>query len=165
MKKLIVAAGILLLGAGGAWAGKGHQHGFATVSIAIEGSSVELEFESPLENLVGFEHAPRNDRERRALQAMKERFADPGALFVPDAAAQCRAAPAQLELPQAGHGAEHADLRALVRFDCAQPAALRGLEVKLFEPFPRLRRVAVQVAAPGRQGGADLSRRKPRIDW
>lgn len=163
MRELMCTA-VLLLAVGTAWAAKAHQHGVATLSVAVDGNALELAFESPLENLVGFEHAPRNAKERQALQALKDRFADPQALFVPAPAAGCRAAPAQLELPQAD-GSGHADLHAVVSFECATPAALRSLEVRLFDAFPRLQRVKAQLAAPGRQSGAELNRQKRRIDW
>ena len=162
MKQWICTA-VLLLAASAGWAAKAHQHGVATLSVAVDGSMVELEFESPLENLTGFEHAPRNDGERRALQSMKDRFAQPQSLFVPAPAAGCRPAPVQLELPEAGAG--HADLHAVVSFECTTPAALRSVEVRLFEAFPRLQRVKGQLAAPGRQSGFELNRQKSRIDW
>lgn len=162
MKKQACIAILLLAAGAAAAAGKPHQHGVASLSAAVDGNILELEFESPLEDLVGFEHAPRNDAQRRALQAMKERFAAPQALFMPSPKAGCRAAPAELEMPQGG---EHADLHALVRFQCATPEALRGLELRLFDAFPRLQRVRVQLAAPGRQAGAEVTRQKRRLDW
>ena len=33
-----------------------HIHGLATLTLALEGNSLEIEFESPAANLVGFEH-------------------------------------------------------------------------------------------------------------
>ncbi|GIZ51946.1 DUF2796 domain-containing protein [Noviherbaspirillum aridicola] len=162
MKKTICAAA-MLLAAGGVHAAGGHQHGLATLSVAVEGKALELEFESPLENLVGFERAPRTDKERQALQTLKERFAQPQALFVTPPEAGCRAAPAEVELPQGG--GEHADLHAVVRFECATPAALRSLDVRLFDAYPRLKKVKAQLAAPGRQTGVLLTGRKSRLDW
>lgn len=163
MKEILCSA-VLVLAVGAAWAAKAHQHGAATLSVAVEGNAVELEFESPLENLVGFEHAPRNEKERQAMQAMKQRFAEPQSLFMPSPAAGCRANPARLDLPRAGSG-EHADVHVTLAFECKTPAALRSLEVRLFEAFPRLQRVKAQVAAPGRQTGAELTPGKLRIDW
>jgi Protein of unknown function (DUF2796) len=162
---LALAAGAAPFAASFASAGEAHQHGSAQLSAAIDGNMLELEFSSPLENLVGFEHQPRNERERQAMQAMKERFNSPQALFVPTPAAGCQAGPAELVLPEAQRSGGHADLHAVASFRCATPAALRSIELRLFEAFPRLQRVRVQLAAPGRQAGADLSRQKPRLDW
>lgn len=73
-----------------------HEHGAATLSIAVDGDRLTLRFESPLDNLVGFEAAPRNDRQRAAVRRMAERFHRPATLFEPTAAAGCTAASVKL---------------------------------------------------------------------
>lgn len=150
----------MLLAAGAAHAGKAHQHGVAQMTVAVDGNVLEIEFVSPMENLVGFEHAPRNDRERKAVQALKERFGKPQALLVPTAAAGCSVEPAELELPADRDGGGHADMRATIVFQCEKPAALKEIGVRLFDAFPRLQRVQVQLAAAGRQSAAELSRQR-----
>lgn len=46
-------------------AGKPHQHGVATLDVAMDGAEVTLELTVPLEALLGFERAPQTDNERR----------------------------------------------------------------------------------------------------
>ena len=43
-----------------------HEHGPAEIELAVEGSDAVVNFASPLYNLVGFEHAPRDERDREA---------------------------------------------------------------------------------------------------
>lgn len=155
----------MLACAGGASAAGAHQHGVARLTIAAEDNRLELELSSPLESLVGFEHEPRNDKERKAVQAMKDSFRKPEALFVPSAAAQCTASPAEVELPGGDSKDGHADMHATVVFECKTPAALKGLEVKLFDSFPRLQRLKVQLVAGGKQSGTELTRQKRRLAW
>lgn len=146
-------------------AGEPHQHGVAQLLVAVEGNTLELEFISPLENLVGFEHAPRNEKERNAMRKLEQRFRDPASLFVPSAAAQCSAGAAQLELP-GEHGKNgHADMRAAVVFQCKDVAALKGMELQLFDAFPRLKRVQAQLATANRQSAAELTRRRGALAW
>ena len=45
-----------------------HEHGSATLNIAVDGDSLFLEFESPADNIVGFEHAPENDQQTAAIK-------------------------------------------------------------------------------------------------
>ncbi len=58
----------------------------------------------------------------------------------------------------AGNG-EHAGLNAGYEFKCAQPPALRSLDVGLFADYPRIERIDVQVAGP--QGQSKLTLRRP----
>lgn len=45
-----------------------HEHGHAALKLAQDGADVVVHFESPLESIVGFEHAPANDAHRAALE-------------------------------------------------------------------------------------------------
>lgn len=143
-----------------------HEHGVATLQVALDGSRLHVELDSPLDNLVGFEHAPRTAREREALDAMARRLRDPGALFELPAAAACVAAEPELALPHgpdAGKAAgAHSDVRASYAFECAAPAQLTKLRIGLFEAFPRLKRLRVD--AVGAAGQKRLVLDKSRRD-
>lgn len=176
-------AASVLLAASAAQAAPAHEHGVAQLMVAVEGDTVAVELESPLDNLVGFEHAPRTPEQRRAIEAMKDSFRTPATLFVPTPAAGCSAAPAELELPEdlhadghadghdEDHGHEHdhagghADLHATISFRCKSPAALKEFTVRLFDVFPRLQRIRAQLAVPGRQSAAELDRQHSRLTW
>ena len=157
-----------------------HEHGAATLHIAVEGDRLQLELRSPLENLVGFERAPRNDRERAAVKRMAERLREPERLFVPTAEARCTRASVELEsavldsvllggqtraAPAQAAGGGHASLDATIAFRCDSPRELKGIEVKAFEAFPGLKRIDVQVAGTRKQAGAKLTPRSPRVTW
>ena len=49
-----------------------HQHGYGELSLAIDGSRVELLLETPAYNLIGFEHEPRTETERHRLAHIRE---------------------------------------------------------------------------------------------
>ena len=134
----------------------GHQHGLAQMDIALEQKQLTVSVQAPLESLLGFEHAPRNDRERQRADALLKRLRQPEGLFVTDAAANCRLSAAEVQSPtleKKEKGAQaavdgHADLEARYTFQCEQPAQLRQLQVEWFNAFPQLRRVDVQVVGP-----------------
>jgi Protein of unknown function (DUF2796) len=147
-----------------------HQHGVAQLQVAADGPLLTLTLESPLDNLLGFEHYPRTDKQKAAVRALDARMHEADALFVPTPAAHCAAQSVRLESlvfepapPSKTTG--HADLDAEYQFSCAQPEALRDLEVRLFEGFPNMRRINVQVAGPRGQSGATLDPSKRRLSW
>jgi hypothetical protein len=67
-----------------------HVHGQAGLEIAVDGETVQLNLYSPLDNLLGFEHAPRTEEERRAVRAMAAKLHQAGSLFVFTPSAGCR---------------------------------------------------------------------------
>lgn len=48
-----------------------HVHGEAVLMLAYEKSSLEVEFESPAANIVGFEYQPRSEKEHKAIELAK----------------------------------------------------------------------------------------------
>lgn len=153
---------------GTAWAaGKAHEHGALKIDVAIEGNQLMIEMAAPLDNLLGFERAPRTDAERKAAADVLARLRNPdkGApLFVTDAAAQCTLTKAEVRAPVLEPGAksaakdDHADLDASYEFNCTQPGELRSLGVGLFDAYKRVRRIDVQVAGPKGQSKTTLKR-------
>lgn len=160
-----------------------HTHGRAKLRVAAEGNLLTLEFESPLENLVGFEHAPRNDQQKAALQGMADALRKADAHFVPAAAARCAQQSVKLESalldamaqptaakgkPAAGQLAGHdghAEIEATIVFRCEEPAQLRALEVKLFDRFPGVKRLDAQVVSAQGQKSVPLSAAARRLAW
>ena len=59
----------------------------------------------------------------------------------------------------------HAELEATWRFRCAQPQALQGVDVRLFQMFPGLRRLDAAVAGPKGQSSSKLSPESTRLKW
>ncbi|MFA7243531.1 MAG: DUF2796 domain-containing protein [Sulfuricellaceae bacterium] len=147
-----------------------HVHGIAKLQVAVDGDTLTLDFESPLDNLLGFEHMPHSEKQIAAVRAMAERLNKPGNLFLPTPAASCTVLSTKLESPvlapaKKANGDGHADLDAEFIFKCAQPGELRGLEVRLFDAFPNLRRLDVQVAGARGQSAAKLTPTQRRISW
>lgn len=161
----------MLPGPMGARAGEAHQHGVARLDVAVDGTRVSIDLDTPLDNLLGFEHAPRSEAERRAAEAALATLRDAARLFRFDAAARCRSTAvelrsAALKLPPGNTAAApgpdgHADLEASFAFTCER--APLQLEHGLFAAFARLQRLEVQAATATRQSGATLQRPAARL--
>ena len=166
-KVLTMALASLTLIAGPALAGKAHEHGVMKLDVAIEGSTLSIAIDSPLDSFLSFERAPRTDAERKAAADLLTRLRGPdkGApLFSPDAAAQCTLTKAEVDAPvleapkPAAVQSVHADLTASYTYACAQPGQLKSLGVGLFDVWRRLGRIDVQVAGPQGQSRQTLTR-------
>jgi hypothetical protein len=181
------ALGVLLAASPTVYAGEAHVHGHGTLDVAIDGNIVTLRLESPLDSFVGFERAPRNDKERAAVRRMAQWLRAESA-FVPSAAARCRRMEVTLSSPvldpallapaaeaAAGGGRAHsatpgspkghAEIVGEYVYECAETAALRAVEVRLFESFKGLKRLDAQVAAPQGQSGARLTAKSRTLVW
>jgi hypothetical protein len=168
--KISVAALPLICAAVAQAAGPAHVHGAAKLDIAIEPTRISVQMEMPLENLLGFERAPRTDAERRQADSVVTRLRAATAMFAIDPAAQCK--PAQVELSSAplklgksepeAADAGHADVDGTFAFDCRDASKAAYIDVGLFE-FARLQKLEVQIVAPRGQFKRDLKRPNHRI--
>lgn len=140
-----------------------HEHGVARLDVAVDGATLSIALDAPLDGFTGFERAPRTDAERRLAAEVLARLKDAAALFRPDAAAGCSPTEVSVDAPAlapgAGPGGEHADLDASYTFTCRSPQALRRIDLTLFDAFARLQRIEVQVA--GARGQSKLTLRRP----
>jgi hypothetical protein len=159
----------LTLGASALAAGKAHEHGVARLDVAVAANGVSIELDTPLDNLLGFERAPRTDAERDKVQAAVARLRDGAALFRIDPAAGCTlasvdllSAPLQLGRASATTG-DHGDLEGSYQFTCKAGARAGFVEVGLFEAFAGLKRVDLQVATPRGQLKATLRKPASRV--
>ncbi|MGL1832321.1 DUF2796 domain-containing protein [Rhodocyclaceae bacterium SMB388] len=171
-----------------------HEHGVAELRVALESSTLLIEFDSPLDGIVGFEHAPSTDQQREALLQAERSLQEFTPLFTLPAAAGCVLADVQLESPypqgdddhdehdhdehdhdehdhdehdhdehRHDEADAHADLYVVYQFECANPASLDRLDVRLFDAFPRLQTVRAAVASPQGQSAVRIDRASPSL--
>jgi len=185
MKPRVWASAVLLvLGARASAGGLPHLHGHARLYIGVEGNTVTLLLETPLDNLLGFERAPRNERERQAVHEMVQRLRG-GTLFVPNAEADCNPDEAVLEsevlgpawlggarppqtarAPQpAASAPAHADFDGSFTYVCRKPAALRSMTIGLADAFRRIKTIDVQIDTAKGQTRRSLSGTARQVRW
>ena len=159
-----------------------HVHGTARITLAADGAEVQAELISPAANLLGFEHAPATDTERRALRDLRAALERAETVLALAPEAECRQMESRVSTgldpvhgsrEDGGHdhhddghagsseAAGHADIRAAYRFRCERPGELRTVEVRLFQQFPATERVDLQYATGRTQGAVQLSADRP----
>jgi hypothetical protein len=154
-----------------------HEHGVASLNVALDGSTLEIQLESPAMNLVGFEHAASSAADQAKVAAVRQQLEQPQALFALPIEAKCTLKQHELqgalfaahadehEHEHEEHGAHaegeaqgHSDISANYQFDCATPAALQTLELgSFFGSFPGTEKLDVQLIGPSGQQGVQLS--------
>ena len=66
-----------------------HEHGHGTVDIVVEGEELVVEIRIPAVNVVGFEHAPRDDAEREKVRTALVPFRDASSVIGLPPDAEC----------------------------------------------------------------------------
>jgi hypothetical protein len=184
-RRSVLAGAVALMFATVASAQQGaHEHGVVDLRVAIDGSTLLIEFDSPLDSLVGFEHEPRSDEQRAALASVESGLRDFTAYFQLPAAAGCVLADVQVESPypqladahddhahddhahddhddhkhddHKHEGHAHADMYAVYQFECAQVAALDQIGLNLTAAFPRITTIRAEIATPSGQRSVRL---------
>ena len=100
---LLAAAGAFAASEDGHREHDPHEHGHGALDIVLEGENLVAEFRIPAVNVVGFEHAPRDDAEREAVHEAVVRFANAAAVLVPAADAECEIEDAEVEIAGTDH--------------------------------------------------------------
>jgi len=148
-----------------------HVHGLVKLGVAVQGSTVSIQLESPLDNLLGFEHRPRTAAQRKAAHDLLERMRTARDLFRFDAGAQCALSRSRVESDALDEGkaaaapaasasaeAEHADLDASFEFTCREPGRLTSMDVGLFDAFERIARIEAAIVTDHGQFKRELGR-------
>lgn len=153
---------------------RAHVHGQVKLDVAVEGPAIVIAMESPLENFVGFEHAPKTDAEKKAAEAAVARLRAADQLFMIDPAANCKLGPIDLQSSalglgkaeaDAGAAAGHADLDGSFAFNCTNAAAAKFIDIGLFTAFRGMRQIDAQIVTREGQFKRTLKRPNSRLAW
>ena len=153
-----------------------HEHGVASLNVALDGQTLEIQLQSPAMNLVGFEHEAKSDADKAKVAAARQHLEQPQALFALPIEAKCTLQDSELDSPLFGghahdeheHADEHghSDIDASYRFACANAEALQTLELgSFFGTFPGTEKLEVQLIGPSGQQGAELTPSNSRLSF
>ncbi|MBR9982554.1 MAG: DUF2796 domain-containing protein [Desulfatitalea sp.] len=170
-----------------------HVHGVAQLNIAVEGNALSIALISPAANIVGFEHQPRTDRQKAALKRAEEKLMAGETLFELPAPARGRLIRAQVHSDMTPHGDPkpnahdhdhkdsdkahghdhdsdhdhdiHSDFTAEYQFVCDDPQKLTHMDIRLFDIFPGIEIIQVQLITDSRQTGRTLTPGNNRISF
>lgn len=155
-----------------------HEHGVSVLNVALEGKSLIIELESPGADIVGFEHAPKAERDKQAVRDAVATLRDGETLFQPAAGAACRLKNVDIlsELMEhdpdrhekQGHRDDqeaHAAFHVLYRFTCGFPETLTHMNLTYFRAFPGARELDAQIITASGQSAQELTASSSRLNF
>ncbi|WP_143435499.1 ZrgA family zinc uptake protein [Henriciella aquimarina] len=138
-----------------------HEHGRASLAAAVDDDTLTITFEAPLVSLVGFEHAPENDEQQAAIDALKDAFFIPGDMVSVNAAAECL----PLMTTSGTHFAHgHGGLEAEHVFTCEKPARIEQIEFLMLDTYPDLKVIEAVFLSDTTQAAGELTAAKPMLE-
>lgn len=150
-----------------------HVHGLASLTMALENNVLEIQFESPAENLLGFEHKARTAEQKRAVKQAQAGLNAATRIFIFEGT-ECK--PEDINIDMSGvvddeHGkhqhhhnhhagehndAGHSEITAAYRFSCRDSKGLNVVSVMLFSQFPGIETINAMWVTEAGQGAKRL---------
>jgi len=166
-----------------------HEHGVGALNIAIDGTTVAMEFHAPGADIVGFEYAAESEADRAKVDAAVAILATPLDLFKLPSAAECSVTQASAELEseedhddhedhdgdadeheehddhdehadEAGHTEFHAEYT----LTCANPESLTSITFGYFDAFANARELEVQIITSSGAQSFEVMREAPALN-
>ena len=147
-----------------------HTHGGATLGIALEGRTLTVELDTPLFNLLGFEHGAETVAQKAVAEKAESLLSKGASLFSFNSEAGCspNADTISLDLGVDDHGdgyeESHKDIIVTYEYTCQRPDNLNGVSVDLFEHFQNLTELDLVFLGPNTQKQVELSADRTRVD-
>ena len=165
-----------------------HVHDYGQLNLVLEGNRLDAELIVPGMDVAGFEHAPRDDQQRAAVDAAVTTLKDPDKIFALPAKAACAIESVEVESAMLGgehdhddhahddHAKEHDDhahddeethseFHVTYSFRCSDPGSFDELGVRYFEHFERTKELEVQAVGPWGQTAGELTPDSPRMGF
>ncbi len=156
-----------------------HEHGASVLNIVQDDNNYFIEFESPWMNLVGFEHEPSTVEQEESIKKALERLESDESIFSFDEDSGCQRTSVEVSSTianaeeheehdreesknrdydtQYGENENHAEVIASYSYTCMSINKAKALRVGLFDLWPGVEEIDVQIAGPGGQSRAELS--------
>lgn len=169
-----------------------HVHGLATLTIAVESKVLELQFESPANNLVGFEHKASTKAQRNAVISAKATLSDPATLFG-FFGTSCKAKETEIDVSAVmdehddshddhkhhdhhdehkhhdshdDHSKEtHSEIKASYKFSCKDTNKFDAILVNLFKAFPGIEEINTIWITASKQGSEKLNKQRNTVSF
>jgi hypothetical protein len=145
-----------------------HLHGTAELTLALEGNALEISFQSPAANIVGFEHKATSKKHLKAVEQarVKMESSDLFLFFGSD----CRLKQAKVDMSSVieqgsqyhhDHGDKdrdsHSEINANYSYECSKGEKLEALSVDLIPLFPAIGTLEVMWLTDSQQGAVELT--------
>lgn len=130
-----------------------HDHGLLDLNVSIDGNIIRVDGEIPGMPIFGFEHKPKNSRQRKRMEdsvaSVKKVF--PEVLSVTVGDKDCSGKLLSVDVPALAtetkieKGEEHSDIDVAIEYTCGTPVKAFKMQWKGFgsDPFKKISKVSV----------------------
>ena len=140
---------------------KAHVHGKGNLNVVVAGNEIQLEFEIPMESLVGFEHKPKTKTQKKRVAKLQESLKDPANVVLFDKSLGCALKDYEEEIEYDG---DHSEWEGEYKFKCKDGTRIKSFEVTLLKNQKKLHNLKVQLVHGNVQKVYKLSHKKRIVD-
>ena len=132
---------------------KPHVHGVSEIQLVMSEHQIELNFESPANNILGFEHSAQSSKEKQQVLAAKEILSTTASLFTFNGTT-CNPSPSVININSLlqKHEKKHHKISAQYHFICDSVNDLESIQIQLFNYFKNIAEIKVQWISQYKQG-------------
>lgn len=142
---------------------KAHVHGVSELKLAIDTQNIDIHFQSPANNIVGFEHSAISKKEKQRVKKATEILSNPALLFL-FGGTDCTATSSSIDMgglldSHNKHTQQdaHNEITAHYRFQCQSISQLNHIEIQLFNQFTIISEINAQWISEIHQGMSTLT--------
>jgi hypothetical protein len=151
-----------------------HEHGAAKLMMVMEGEKLQVEFEVPSESLIGFEHFPKSQSNRKNFNVSIKILSDPSKLFSMPIKAECLLVGMNVSQSlfsneeEHGHdesekSEKHSEFESNYYWNCQHLDEIDSIGTQLMSFFPRIEEIRVNWISNNGQGSLELESKDDRI--
>ena len=137
----------------------------------LDGTRITAALETPLYNLVGFEHEAETQAQKAAAHKAESLLANAGQLLTFSSKAECAPSDKAITIELGGHdeghhdehSEAHKDIALEYAYHCHHPENLQDITVNLFEHFEHMSEIELIYLGPDTQKQDVLNRNKIRV--
>lgn len=134
-----------------------HVHGHAALAISFEGAQGRLDFRTPADAIVGFEHEAKTVAQKETVRANSEKFEKGLAEMVKwDASLNCRFEKAATQIKREKDDGHHSEFVAQADIACDKSPAETKVTFDFLKMFPKLRDVDATLLVDNLQKSAEI---------
>jgi hypothetical protein len=138
-----------------------HSHGHADLSIAFDGLNGQIEFKSPAESIVGFEHVAKSDKDKNKLNIAINDFESKITTYIQfDSGIGCKVEKKLIDIVADG---SHADFIAKFTLSCIKPVNGTTLTFD-FTGLKKLKEIDATVLVEELQLKAEIKSKKTKLE-
>ena len=138
---------------------KTHIHGVSEIQIVMGENQIEIQFESPANNIVGFEHNAKTAKEMQAVENAQRTLEQPQTLFTfIGASCTTKSTRADLhELLDQHKEKNHKEISVYYQFSCSSLESLQRIDLNFFSLFSNITEIHIQWVSSINQGQSVLT--------